>query len=161
SFQNIASTVSLNVLVQLHNFFNSPDKTVLSHRLVHVKNTVGKNSTVIIENTLTGDYRKLVYIFEQAIVSRFDVNSIVYCTDVPEHDAVQLGNRSWSEGSQQISRGRRVNFDDSDIQKNFFRAFMYWQDGDTSGRVDLDLSMFLVSEDFETYDEIAYYNLRN
>lgn len=160
-FARVAPQVSLNVLVQMYNFFNGPEWKDLEKRLIHIKSPLGKNSTTFIENRRSGDYSDVVEVIEQAIAARFDDNRKIYFTENPAHYAVPLGVRSMSTGSQQIARGSRIPLKDSDGDKNFLRLFMHWKDGVHSGRVDLDLSVLFLNENFTQNSTVAYYNLRN
>lgn len=160
-FAKVAPKVSLNVLVQMHNYFSGTTKEEHEHQMVHVKSKHGKNVTVFTENKREGEYDDVLNAIEQGIASRFDKNRKIFFTEDPDHYAIPLGVRSMSTGSKQIARGSRIPLKDSDSDKSFLRLFMHWQDGKHSGRVDLDLSVLFVSESFSKNSTVAYYNMEN
>lgn len=160
-FAEVAPKVSLNVLVQMHNYFSGATKEEHETQMVHVKSKHGQNVTVFTDNKREGDYTDVLNVIEQGIAARSDKHRKVFFTEDPSHYAIPLGVRSMSTGSKQIARGSRIPLKDSDSDKNFLRLFMHWQDGKHSGRVDLDLSVLFVSEGFENNSTVAYYNMRN
>lgn len=160
-FVSVGRHVSLTVLVQLWNFFNSATNDVLAHRLVHIKMAHGTTKTIAIDNTLDSnrDYRAVLDGIA-AVFAQVKTDQTIYFTKDATQYAVPLGVRSMSSGSQQIARGSRVRLAPEDQDKNILRMFMHWKDGRETGRVDLDLSMYFVSEDFQQTETVAYYNQR-
>lgn len=71
---------------------------------------------------------------------------------------VPFGARSASKSLKTVGRGTRMALPESDT----VRFFIHWKNisGGYDGRVDLDLSMGLMDEDFNHSGEVTYYNLR-
>lgn len=159
-FAAVAHRVAPNVLIQMHNFFGSADKTIVPHRLVYIKSRHGKNTTKAIPNTLEGDYDDVLEMVEQGLAAQSEEAKIFFHGDASQY-AVPLGVRSMSDSTHQIARGSRVSVADSDLDKNILRLFMHWKNPDDYTRVDLDLSVFFIDEDFQKAETVAYYNLRS
>jgi hypothetical protein len=75
--------------------------------------------------------------------------------------AVPFQVREQGVATRVIGRGSRIRIEDGE----YLRFFVWWKDiqSDDSwgGRVDLDLSLSFMNEQFEVTSEVAYYNLRN
>lgn len=160
-FNNVADRVSSNVLVQLYNFYNGADDSVNPQSVVSIKKGNHQVTKMIGNRLAAGDNSDIIDVIVSGISRKNDGRKIFFTEDASNY-AVPLGVRSLSNASKQIARGSRVKVTDEDKDKSIVRFFMYWNEsGGHSGRVDLDLSAFFVSEDFSKVDTIAYYGLRN
>lgn len=77
-----------------------------------------------------------------------------------ENYAVPFQVRTAGLAHRPLGRGSRIPVKDSE----FIRFFMWWKDvagDDFHSRVDLDMSLSFMDEDFAVTSEVAYYNLRN
>lgn len=75
--------------------------------------------------------------------------------------AVPFQVREQGVATRVVGRGSRVPIGPGE----FLRFFVWWKDIDSedrwSGRVDLDLSLSFMDENFKVTSEVAFYNLRN
>lgn len=73
--------------------------------------------------------------------------------------AVPFSLRQQGAATRVVGRGTRIKLDKGEN----IRFFMWWKNiGDGyDGRVDLDMSLSFLNEDFQVTSEVAYYNLRN
>lgn len=73
--------------------------------------------------------------------------------------AVPFSLRQQGAATRVVGRGTRIKLDKGEN----IRFFMWWKDIDSGydGRVDLDMSLSFMDEDFRVTSEVAYYNLRN
>lgn len=169
AFGNVSDSVSIPVLVQMWNFYSGPNRDALPKRFVQYKSR--NQVTGVVPNKLVGDYSDVVEAIEAGLKSRHADKKIFVDTDLAEQFAVPLGIRSASSGSRVIGRGSRIKFSEDEKAARFF---MHWRNmpvgtepvdsyayGDEGRRVDLDLSVLFVSEDFQKRKQISYTNLRD
>lgn len=159
SFKNVVKNVPIKTLVQLWNYFNSPNDKIMDKRLIVLNN--GKSR--LLDNTLSLDEctsNKVISIIEYGLENRLGKN--IFFTNIDEADtvAVPLNTRNFNDSMKVLGRGSRLPIGDSGT----IRLFTYWKDfenyDDYLNRVDIDLSAYLVNEDFSKFETISYYNLR-
>lgn len=169
AFGNVSDSVSIPVLVQMWNFYSGPNRDTLPERFVQYKSR--NQVTGVVPNKLDGDYTDVVTAIEAGLKDRHSDKKIFVDTDLADQFAVPLGIRSASSGSRVIGRGSRIKFSKDEKAARFF---MHWRNmpvgtepvdsyayGDEGRRVDLDLSVLFVSEDFQKRKQISYTNLRD
>lgn len=169
AFGNVCDVVSIPVLVQMWNFYSGPNSDVLPRRFVQYKSR--NQVTGVVPNKLEGDYSDVVEAIEAGLKNRHAGKKIFVDAELAEQFAVPLGVRSASSGSRVIGRGSRIKFSNDEKAARFF---MHWRNmpagtepvnsyayGDEGLRVDLDLSVLFVSEDFRKRKQISYTNLRD
>lgn len=171
AFGNVSESVSIPVLVQMWNFYSGPNRDVLPERYVQYKSR--NQITGVVPNKLDGDYSDVVAAIEAGLKGRHADKKIFVDTDLASQFAVPLGIRSASSGSRALGRGSRIKFNNDEKAARFF---MHWRNmpvgtepvdsysygyGDEALRVDLDLSVLFVSEDFQKRKQISYTNLRD
>ena len=158
-FSWVAGEVSTPVLVQLWQYFASPDNTVLPERVVAIKTGTDQRSRIIPNRrSRRGVDARLIEVIEDALRARARLGATWVNRDLFRQYAVPLGNRSASPGLRTAGRGSRLRIPEGRV----VRFFMHWRDLEegTERRVDLDLSAFCVTEDFQQTQDIAYYNLK-
>jgi hypothetical protein len=153
-FDAVSEQVSLPVLIQMWNLFSGPTTDELENRTVVVKSASQKS--IVIPNRNTSYDVEIIAFIEKAI-SKHRIADHVVLDDQADQYVVPLNVRAASGGSRIIGRGSRIAVEHP---KKTIRAFMHWHDMDNGGRVDLDLSALLISEDFTRSTDIAYYNLK-
>lgn len=157
AFKDVASQVSIPVLVQMHNHFSSPSAEQLAQRIIRTKtHPVG----LVVDNQLTGDYSDVLDAIGAGLTGRKSELRVRIDMDKAAQYAVPLAVRTASAGLRQIGRGSRIKIAGD---KGTVRLFMHWRNMDSdeySGRVDLDLSAVFATEDFSSIKQVAYYNLR-
>lgn len=168
AFGNVSDSVSIPVLVQMWNFYSGPNRDVLPDRFVQYKSR--NQLTGVVPNKLDGDYSDVVAAIEAGLKDRHADKKIFVDKDLADQFAVPLGIRSASAGSRALGRGSRIKFSKDEKAARFF---MHWRNmpaassedsylyGHGEQRVDLDLSVLFVSEDFQKRKQISYTNLRD
>lgn len=159
TFAWVAGELSTPVLVQLWQYFASPDNTVLPDRVVAIKTGTDQRSRIIANRrSLRGVDARLVEVIEDALRARATLGPTWVNRELFRQYAVPLGNRSASPGLRTAGRGSRLRIPEGRV----VRFFMHWRDLEEGPerRVDLDLSAFCVTEDFRQTQDIAYYNLK-
>jgi stress response protein SCP2 len=167
AFGNVSDSVSIPVLVQMWNFYSGPTSDVLPKRFVQYKSR--NQLTGVVDNKLVGDYSDVVAAIEAGLKDRHADKKIFVDAELADQFAVPLGIRSASSGSRVIGRGSRIKFSKDEKAARFF---MHWKNmpattsvdsylyGHGEQRVDLDLSVLFVSEDFQKRKQVSYTNLR-
>lgn len=164
SFEACVPQVSTRVLLSVLAHFESRCDDQRKHRLFFPKGNVARAQVIDDERRSipAALCTQVVAVVRAELTRRFselDDMGKVWIDPTLDRVAVPLTIRNASPGLRTIGRGSRLPLDvDDSIQ----RAFMWWMDQSNGydGRVDLDLSMMLVDDDFTTTQEIAYYNLR-
>ena len=110
------------------------------------------------------DALSIVEVARDSLVTRFsELPSLGKCFVAPELEnyTVPFSQRSANKSLRTISRGSRMLLPDS----NTLRFFLWWKEGkvrgEETGRVDLDLSATVYSDNWKYVDHISYTNLRS
>ena len=174
-FARVAPEVSLPVLVRLWEYFSSPGPDALPWRVVAIKAATGTKTTLIPSTRRPGPAdAAVVRAVEEALRQRKRLGRIAVDQGTYEGYTAPVGLRSASPGMRTAGRGTRLPLPEGET----IRFFLHWRDlpeappeapgpagpaaaEDRDTRVDLDLSVFFVSEDFTRTEQIAYYNLRS
>lgn len=159
-FESVAETVSTPVLLQSYNHFkNREDAT---SRTFFPKGNVAKfhTETAQVSPIRDVDKRRLSKIIRSTLVERFaKLPSLgkVYLAESMKNYFVPFALRSASKTLKTLTRGSRVSLDKGEC----VRLFLWWKNmPGHDGRVDIDLSAMMMSEDWDGLGQIAYYNLR-
>lgn len=161
-FSTVSAAVSIPVLIQMWNFYNSPTADVLPKRYVQYKSR--NQITGAVDNQLEGDYSDVIDAIETGLRGRNAERKVFIDWDQASQYTVPLGIRSASSGMRAIGRGSRIHVDGD---ASTVRLFMHWKNMDSAsdyysgGRVDLDLTALFLSENFEDTTHISYTMLGN
>lgn len=160
-FRRVSQEVSLRVLIQMYDFFSGPKDDVLPRRAVSFKSRNVKSGLMVNSLRSSCDYSKVLEAVESGFKGRLSDRSFTVDMDEASQYAISTGQRSASSGMRVIGRGSRIRFSsDSKV----IRLFQHWRNIDSDdwySRVDLDLTGYLVKDDFTDPITIAYYNLRD
>lgn len=162
-FKKVVSKVDSKVLLQLLGHFKGRSVNQKEQRIVF---TAGSNGRALLAPSLKHMDANVVQKANQVIVSalmdkfaekallkdkKVFISNEVYSVLMPSQLA------SISENKKTVARGSHIpmDIDADDMEKDVIRMFIHWIGQDQ------DLSAFFISEDFKTFDQIAYYDLRN
>jgi stress response protein SCP2 len=162
SFKTIAYQCSSLVLFQLISFYRS--RSANPKRIFMPKGDKAKGYAV--DNKLpqlaTTTVEQIIDICFDGLEDKYSYLSelrSVYIDPILKDYTLPLQLRSASPSLKTVGRGTRF-----DIDKTFIRLFMNWVNLEVDGeevRTDLDLSAYMLNENFEEVETIAYYQLTN
>lgn len=157
-FSAVADRVSTPVLLQVMTHFrHRNDENDL--RVFFPKGNIAKLQAV--ENKLETISQevcdKVVFYCKEALIHNYkkleDLGNVYLSEDLKQF-AVPFAMRSASKALNTVSRGSRIKLPDNDI----IRLFLWWKNG--KKRVDIDLSVLGLDEDFKSVVQVSYTNLR-
>ncbi len=162
-FEKIADQVSSNVLLQLYTFFQN--RNLYSTRIFCIKKLY-YNSYIEVE-----DKRDDIpgYIIERVCVvilnalkniySSYPRIENVYLDESMKNYAMPMNSRNKSTGNKTLTFGTRLKLDEED--GSFIRFFTHWKNMNKGNdkRVDIDLSVELVNEDFTSTRSVSWHDL--
>lgn len=163
SFDKVVDSVSTPILLQLHSHFkNIEKKMLLGERAFMPK---GGLSKVFYQTGSTPKYnldecKKIENIAENALISRFaKLPSLgkVYISPELETQHIPFAMRSASKALKTVARGSSFKLDENDSN---IRMFLWWKDAQGE-RVDIDLSVSMYGDDFQSLGHCSYWNLRD
>lgn len=149
-FTKVADRVSTRVLVQLYNYYNGPSRSEVLNLPFSGNSRTARNG--FLENRKAGDYSDVMAAIEAGLKGKLNGKSI-HISNGGSKIGVMTSNRSSAMGSRPLTAGSRVALEDP----KFITLFSHWKNSE-SGRVDLDLSAMLLSEDLQDTESIAYYS---
>lgn len=161
-FSKVVEQVSTPVLLQVMSHFQNrvhqnnlrvffPKGNVA--KLYSVENVLPKIPETICES--------VIRICEEALVERFsELPNLGKCyIDGSLSDClVPFSQRSASKSLRTLIRGSRIPFS---ADKNTIRFFIWWKEGQDTGRVDLDLSAMMLDDNWVLKEYISYCNLKS
>lgn len=169
SFASVASKVSTPVLWQLRAFYENrsliegyyPELSRVfmpkgrATKMLEAAKPLPLLHPIVVENVIS--------IIDQAILENYVdkmLSGSVYIAPELFDCTIPFGARSASKSLNPVGRGTRVSLGD----ENVVRMFIHWKDidsGDDWGsRVDVDLSAYSISKNFDNASTVSYYNLR-
>lgn len=163
SFKEIVNSVSTPVLLQAHSHFkNMETKMLLNERYFMPKGGISK---MFFQNGETAKYdldecKKIEYIIEKALIERFaELPSLgkVYVSPELKTQNIPFAMRSASKALKTVARGSSFNLENKDSN---LRMFLWWKEPNDD-RVDIDLSVSMYGDDFQSFGHCAYWNLRD
>ena len=168
SFSNVADKVSSTVLIQLWGHFKN--RNMYDTRIFKINKNY---SSVYVE---IDDLRqeiscdiidKTIEVIENAltnIYANYPMIENVYVSDTLKNYALPTNNRNASGQYKTLTFGTRINLKKN--ENSFIRLFTHWKNmEDTNnfdlyyGRVDIDLSVELISEDFKEQTSVSWHNM--
>jgi stress response protein SCP2 len=159
SFRRIVDECSSLVLLQLIGFYrsrNSNPKRVFMPKGDKAKGYVTDNNLQELDAKTCARIIAICFDgLEDIYRQKLELGN-VYIDPVMAKYTIPLQLRSASKSFKTVGRGTRFAID-----SDFIRLFVNWVNIDEDTRTDLDLSGFLLDEDFGEIDSIAYYNLSN
>lgn len=164
-FRSVANKVSTRVLLQvLEHFYNRDEEQVV--RVVFPKGRVD-HATVLpdLEPLSESVCFQITSICSTALMEQYaKLPSLgnVYIDDEFSKYIIPYSQRNANKAMKTLTRGSRIKLDeDTDI----IRGFVHWTNMDKydgyNGRVDIDLSASMYTEDWKYKEHISYTNLRN
>ncbi len=162
-FEKIADQVSSNVLLQLYTFFQN--RNLYSTRIFCIKKLY-YNSYIEVEDKRDDipDYtiERICAIILNAlknIYSSYPRIENVYLDESMKNYAMPMNSRNKSTGNKTLTFGTRIKLDEED--GSFIRFFTHWKNMNEGNgkRVDIDLSVELVNEDFTSTRSVSWHDL--
>ncbi len=162
-FAKIADKVSSNVLLQLYNFFQN--RNLYSTRIFCFKklyNNVFKeveDTRELIEESIIERVCKIILDALTRIYASYPRVENVYLDEALKNFAMPLNSRNKSMSNKTLTFGTKIKLDEE--EGSFIRFFTHWKNMDNGydRRVDIDLSIELVSEDFKSKRSISWHDL--
>jgi stress response protein SCP2 len=176
AFAKVANKVSTPVLLQVYNHFKNQSE--VKERVFLPKGALAKS--YIVPNTLTALNEKIAgdiaYVCQESLIERFKqlpALGNVYIDPALQDQHVPFAMRSASKALKTVARGSQI-----DIAKpgqdpaQTTRFFLWWQDMPSenndhdpygyynSGRVDIDLSVVFLNEQYKYVDHCSFTNLK-
>lgn len=166
AFEIVIDKITTTTLLQIKFHFKNRNKKV-EFRYFLPKGSISKIfikedivSYKIIDKEITNKVKKII---NKELLKRFKKQSLikkdsnVYINPLLKKCIVPNGTRNSSKSLQKITRGSVLPITtDKNIEANFLRFFTYWK-----GDIDLDLSITLHNENFETVSICSYTALRD
>ncbi|MEW4369719.1 cytoplasmic protein [Paenibacillus kandeliae] len=162
-FQQSANQLAVPLLLQMMAHFKHRHEPK-RYRVFFPKGNMGK--VVAMPNHLPalpdGVAQQLVQVIKEELKQRFaqqETLGRVYIDPALQQIPVPLSQRSASRALRALPRGSRVNMPDGDT----VRLFCWWSDmrEGSQTRVDVDLSVILMDENWQHIDTLAFYNLKS
>ena len=161
AFEEVAGDVATPVLLQVMAHFKNRND-LKENRVFFPKGNVAKlfmkeNDLPEIPSMTT---ESVVKICEETLKTRFAQLAPlgkVYLDSTLSNYLVPFSQRSASKALRTIVRGSKVDLPESDT----IRFFLWWKEGNDTGRVDIDLSAVMYDEDFNYKEHLSYTNLRS
>lgn len=162
-FGKIADQVSPNVLLQLYTFFQNRNlyssrifciKKLYYNRYVEVDDNRNDIPDDIIERVCS-----VICDVLSRIYSSYPRIENVYLDESMKNYAMPMNTRNKSKGNKTLTFGTRIKLDEED--GSFIRFFTHWKnmkDGNDK-RVDIDLSVELINEDFTSTRSVSWHDL--
>jgi hypothetical protein len=159
AFERIADTVSTPVLLQTLTHFAHRDRPQ-SLRIFFPKGDVAKVQAIAnrLRPLPPGSATKAAAICETTLLARFaSLPPLGKCYLDPAlaDYLVPFSQRSAAKSLRTLVRGSKVPLPDG----NVVRFFLWWKNG--TSRTDIDLSAVLFDAEFNYFDVVSYYNLKN
>lgn len=162
-FEKIADQVSSNVLLQLYMFFQN--RNLYSTRIFCIKKLYYDNYIEVedkrynIPDDIIERVCSIICDALSRIYSSYPRIEKVYLDESMKNYAMPMNSRNKSTGNKTLTFGTRIKLDEED--GSFIRFFTHWKnmsDGNDK-RVDIDLSVELVNEDFTSTRSVSWHNL--
>ena len=162
-FEKIADQVSSNVLLQLYAFFQN--RNLYSTRIFCIKKLY-YNNYIEVEDKRNDipDYtiKRVCAIILNAlkkIYSSYPRIENVYLDESMKNYVMPMNSRNKSTGNKTLTFGTRIKLDEED--GSFIRFFTHWKNMSKGNdkRVDIDLSVELVNEDFTSTRSVSWHDL--
>ena len=162
AFSNIADKVSAGVLLGLWEFFKN--RNLYPTRVFHIKKLmdVFKEIDDKRENLDEVIVEAVLEIIEYAlskIYSGYERLESVYLDESLKNYVVPTNARNTSLCNHALSFGTRIKLDESECE--FLRLFTHWKNMNNGGRVDIDLSVEFVNDDFTKMFSVAWHSMGN
>ena len=164
AFDRIADRLAVPLLLQLLAHFKHRGES-RQYRVFFPKGNIGK--AVAIHDRLprldSAKTNRLVQRIEQELIVRFaerEPLGAVYIDPRLANIPVPFSNRSASSALRSLPRGSRIEVPEGDI----LRLFCWWTNMNEGSadmrRVDIDLSLVLLDENWSHVETLAFYNLK-
>lgn len=163
AFVSVADEVSVPLLVNLSTF--------LKNRDIKDKTRVFTPKGTLNANIVKGDTRETltteVCQYLSLNINRILMNTFskkeslgnVYIDPSLKDVFAPTSMRGNGSDTQPLTKGSKIPFNDD--ESNILRMFCYWKENETSGRVDVDISLMAFDEDMNFKEKVSYYNYHN
>jgi hypothetical protein len=163
-FAKVADQVSTPLLLNLQSHFArrsiQTDERVFFPKGNMVKYIVIDNQLPLLESSIC---EAIISLCNKTLLHRFaSLPNLgkVYVNPELQNYMVPLSSRSASKSLRTVGRGSRLSIPDGDT----IRFFLWWKegyiDGEHTGRVDIDLSASIYSEDWQYKEHLSFTNLK-
>lgn len=159
AFEEVANQVATPALIQLKHHFET--RNTAPFRVFMPKGNVAKLKLEVNELPKIDKVtcNTVVKICENALIGNFSSRQSlgkVYIDETLKAYTLPLGLRSTSKSLRTVGRGSRIKLD-----KNYstIRMFLWWKEGEETGRVDIDLSAVLYDTNWKYLQHISWTSL--
>lgn len=177
-FSEVAKDVSTPVLLQVYNHFKTQgdkEKRIFLPKGMLAKAFITDNNVEALSGKIADD---ISFICRNALVERFkELPSLgkVYVDPELKEQNVPFAMRSASKALKTVARGSQINLaENGEDPSGTTRFFVWWHDMETTeeqkandphgyynpGRVDIDLSVVFMNEEFNYVNHCSFTNLR-
>jgi hypothetical protein len=161
NFESIIDLVATPVLLQLMTHFKHRH-AVSRQRVFFPKGNVAKVFAIEDARYPLAPHlcTTIVSLCEQSLMKRFaklPPLGHVYIDEQLQHYTVPFSQRSASKSLRTLVRGSKIAMSEGDT----IRFFLWWKEGLSTGRVDIDLSAMLYDDQWRYKEHISYTNLRS
>ena len=171
SFENIASNISTTVLLQLWQFYKNrlpqEDNRIVSFNKNNKKIYLQiKDNRKLISNDIALRMLTIIEKTLEKIYEGYERIENVYVSPNMKNYALPTNSRNASSQTKTLTYGTRVPLNGRG--KKYIRFFTHWknlpkkddkEEDYYDGRIDIDLSIELVSEDFKDFTSVAWHNI--
>lgn len=168
AFGEVASAVSTPVLLQVYNHFKTQgekEQRIFLPKGAVAKAFVAENNVKALSSMIADD---ITFICRSALVERFKELPALGKTYVGEElkeQNVPFAMRSASKALKTVARGSKMDIEET---KDTTRFFIWWQEPKSgqekdywySERVDIDLSVVFLNEEFKYVDHCSFTKLK-
>jgi stress response protein SCP2 len=160
-FSEVVEKIPTTVLLQVMSNFKIRSSKEKDIRIIIPKGNVCKVKVLEEkrEPIKKGISSSVIDIIKTELTQRFsNLPSLgkVYVDDNLRNYVVPFSQRSASKALSTITRGSQVNL----TNENTVRMFLYWKEGDGTGRIDVDLSAVMYDEKWNYKDHLSFTNLK-
>lgn len=162
AFKNVASQVSTNVLLGLWEFYKN--RNLYSTRLFHIKKLMDVFKEIddereVLNEDIVNEVLRIIECTLRNIYSNYEQFGTVYLDDSLKNYVVPTNSRNSSLSNHALSFGTRIKLDESN--DSFIRLFTHWKNMANGERVDIDLSVEFVNDEFNKMFSVAWHSLGN
>ena len=163
-FKTVASKVSTTLLLQLWEFFKN--RTLYPTRIFKINSSWRTNFVEVDDERVevkSDTIDKVIKMIEESlsqIYSTYEFKGKVYIDPKMKQYCLPRNSRNGSAQTKTLTYGTRIKLNEA--EGSFLRVFTHWKNIDTKNsndRIDIDLTMELVSDDFNKKFTIGWHNL--
>lgn len=170
AFEKIAPNISTTILLQLWQYYKNrlpqEDYRIIGFNKTYTKIYLEVEDTrKEVSKDIALKMLKIIESTLESIYSKYERIENVYVSESMKNYALPSNQRNASSQTKTLTYGTRIPLKEKG--KNFLRLFTHWKNmpredekkDDYFYRVDIDLSIELLSEDFQTIGNLSWHNM--